>query len=266
MDVLNFVSLQLQVHTEPESLDTTFVFTTEQSILPNAPDFGPLGGRSYTSLSRYFSKACPGCPTRVGGITPAASRALVSPRFSCSNVSKSTSRCTVLGRSNASGVGTLCWCDHRTHRTLFSASPGIPLPAWRAILLAAGVHVWVPAGVIGCDKTDDISMGAFFDMVELNATVGVGVARAAPMRGKSPTELGLVHLPRMAARVTDAITGDLVCSQCSSFVDVRLSIRLQAYRFDWNSGSEDTTATPVAPTKTDDGATANLVWPRGSHD
>lgn len=131
---------ELQMHTEPKSLDT--VFTAEDSMLTNAPDFRSLQGKSYASLSRYFSKSCPGCPTRVGGITTAASAAAVAPWFSCSNVSTTTgSRCSVLGRSNESDVGTLCWCDHGmpvTHRTLFSASPGIPLPAWRAILLAAG--------------------------------------------------------------------------------------------------------------------------------
>jgi hypothetical protein len=241
---------ELQMHSEPESLDT--VFAMPERLIPNAPDFGPLEGKSYTNLSRYISTWCPGCPTRVGGITPAASRAPVSPWFSCSNASTATSRCTVLGRSSASDIGTLCWCDHTTHRMLFSASPGLPLPAWRAILLAAGVHVWAPAGVIGCDKTDNISMGAFFDMADLSATVGVGIARAAPMHGMSPTELGRVNLPRMSTRVTDAITGALVCSNCSSFIDVRLSTSMQAYRFDWQSGSDGTIAPAATPSKTDD--------------
>jgi hypothetical protein len=250
---------ELQMHSEPESLDT--VFTTPERAIPNAPDFGTLEGKSYTNLSRYFSTACPGCPTRVGGITPAASRALVSPRFSCSNAS--TSRCTVLGRSNATGLGSLCFCDHTTHRTLFSASPGIPLPAWRAILFAAGVHVWAPAGVIGCDKTDSISMGAFFDMADISATVGIGIARAAPMLGKSPTELGRVHLPRLATRVTDAISGALVCSQCSSFVDVRLSTSVQAYRFDWQSWSDATIAPVVTPIKIDDATMVTVALAPG---
>ena len=75
-------------------------------------------------------------------------------------------------------------------------------------------------------------MGAFVDIAELSETVGIGIVRVAPNPGKSPTLLGRMHLPRIA-RVTDAISGAVLCLQCSSFSDVRLSTSGVAYRFDW---------------------------------
>ena len=224
-------------------LDTYFVDSSSSSSSSGSrgavPDFSSLRGRLFSSL--------------LGGLPPVASHAPVSPWFSCSG---DAAHCSVLGRSNGSTAltavasdGTLCWCDFGSHRTLYSASPGLPFVAWQAVLRSAGVHVWAAAGgYAGTHATSTsapgageapppdlqiLAPGAFFDACEVSASVSLGLVRVAPRPNRSAHELGLIELPRMARHVTDAVTGVLMCANCSRFSDPRVSNRTQAYRFEW---------------------------------
>ena len=227
-------------------LDTYFVDSSSSSSSSSSsrsglrgavPDFSSLRGLSFSSL--------------LGGLPPVASRAPVSPWFSCSG---DAVHCSVLGRLNGNGNttalpsnGTLCWCDFGSHRTLYSASPGLPFAAWQAVLRSAGVHVWAAAGGyagapatgapgVGEAPPPDLQIlcsGAFVDVCEVSASVSLGLVRVAPRPNRSAHELGLIELPRVAQRVTNAVTGVLVCANCSRFSDPLVSNRTQTYRFEW---------------------------------
>jgi hypothetical protein len=207
------------------------------------PDLTALRGQTYSDLATLLSPACPGCPTRIGGITQEASRALVSPWLSCAALQSAAANCTVLGRSTATGLPTLCWCQHAAHRTLFSASPGLPLAAWRAVARAASVHVWADGAMPGAGPNGKPA-GAFVDIGHVSAHRSLAVARVStstpqpqPPRTSTtatpPPDASRFRLPR-AARVTDALSGARLCDSCTDFVDPLLPKSTRTYILDWH--------------------------------
>ena len=263
---------QSGLHSREMNLDTLFAPPPAAELPAAAPDLSRLHGQSYTSLSVYMSPACPGCPTRVGGITAAASAAPVSPWLACEAVTTPAVNCTVLGRGRTTGVPLLCWCNHGSHRTLFSASPGLPLPAWSAIVRAAGVHVWAaaepPQLIAKTSEPEDVGVRsggrpllkgrqqgtllphdsvyrtAYVEVADLTPTRSIVVARLPPKKiagqqaGQqamgSPQALRTqsLDLPR-AARVVDAATGLVVCECCRTLVDPQLTQSSRTYIADW---------------------------------
>ena len=244
----SLVMAGLRVEASQASLDTIFA-AKPRPVLAGAPDFAPLAGHGYAHHS--------------GGLPAAASAALMAPWVRCgagwdgdllavdnsladsgapqhrarARVTNTSSRCTVLGTASHSGIPTLCWCDHPSHNTLFSASPGLPIAAMRAVVQASGLHVWAPAGVQGCDK-GATSMGAFVAVNDVSAHQAIGVAKvAAPPPGFSGTqeELCTVWLPRPAATVLNLATGVRLTlrTDSTSFVDLSMRNTSQLYLFTW---------------------------------
>jgi hypothetical protein len=184
-----------------------------------------LGGRdSPMSLRTRFIQPPPGAPASTPDWTPLYSRnetygddmagiVRVAPWWFCK--ASAADGCAAIGElADAQGAGqsgaaaggdalpSACWCERRSHRTLFMALPGLPLKAWRGVAKAAGVHVW--AGVSGTDVAAT-AHGAFVDAMAVRPNVSLLTVRIGPPApGTSPP--GDVHclisLPRMAARVS----------------------------------------------------------------
>ena len=53
--------------------------------------------------------------------------------------------------TNASDKNSLVWAQRGQHRVIFSGSTRLPVPAWRAIARAAGVHIFSEAPAAAVD-------------------------------------------------------------------------------------------------------------------
>jgi hypothetical protein len=207
----------MQMATKPSALRSIFVqpHRTEAINFKSMPNFRPLQNRTLGSAA---------------GGDPLVEQAIVWPWWQCSagilprhrsNGAASLS-CVTLGTLlQSSSVGTLCWCEHANHRTLFSAQPGLPLSAWRGIVAAAGVHVWAGPNDTDVGATDE---GAYVDTVSLNSATIFLIVRVSPPPpgGRSELVRATIHLPWRASRVEDALTGRAMCFDCRHFVDVRV--------------------------------------------
>ena len=140
----------------------------------------------------------------------------------------------VLGRfasehSKSNGRVSVAWRDLGDHRAIYSCHSWLPRLAWRAIALAAGVHLYVDGGGAAphpvpcqnaslcpqCMRTPTYTCLGFGDVAE--ATGPALMVHAGPTLMRAGDKARRVHLPCAATSVRDAFNGSLVCRGCDSF-------------------------------------------------